>query len=84
MPTPVRQFGLRSQQAGQKVFLVTFTDEMAAPNEGTTTVYVFAYTTREAAELADLVLALDDFTDFSAVKSIELVEGYAYTNHGAV
>ena len=83
MPTPVRQFGLRSQQAGQKVFLVTFTDE-ATPSENTTTVYVFAYTTGEAAELADLVLTLDDFTDFSAVKSIELVQGYAYTNHGAV
>lgn len=84
MPTPVRQFGLRSQQAGQKVFLVTFTDEVAAPNEGTTTVYVFAYTTGEAAELADLVLELNDFAAYSAVKSIELVQGYAYTNHGAV
>ena len=83
MPTPVRQFGLRSQQAGQKVFLVTFTDE-ATPSEATTTVYVFAYTTREAAELADLVLTLDEFEDFSKVKSIELVQGYAYTNHGAV
>lgn len=83
MPTPVRQFGLRNQQAGQKVFLVTLTDE-ATSNEATTTVYVFAYTTREAAELADLVLTLADFTDYSAVKSIELVEGYAYTNHGAV
>ena len=84
MPTPVRQFGLKSQQAGQKVFLVTFTDEVAAPNEATTTVYVFAYTTREAAELAELVLDLADFTDYKAVKSIELVQGYAYTNHGAV
>lgn len=83
MPTPVRQFGLRDQQAGQKVFLVTFTDEDDV-SEATTTVYVFAYTTGEAAELADLVLELDDFEDFSAVKDIELVEGYAYTNHGAV
>ena len=84
MPTPVRQFGLRSQQAGQKVFLVTLTDEVAAPNEGTTTVYVFAYTTGEAAELANLVLTLADFAAYSKVKDIELVQGYAYTNHGAV
>lgn len=83
MPTPVRQFGLRSQQAGQKVFLVTLTDEDVS-SEATTTAYVFAYTTGEAAELADLLLTLDDFEDYKAVKSIELVTGYAYTNHGAV
>lgn len=84
MPTPVKQFGVRDQQAGQKVFLVTFTDEVEGASETTTTVYVFAYTTGEAAELADLVLTLAEFEDFSAVKDIELVEGYAYTNHGAV